>query len=181
MVWLIVVLVIVVVVSLLKRSVSSIDEVWPLESRRPLSAVEQKLYWRLVQALPEHPVLAQVQLSRMMAVKRVPKARAWRNRIDRKSADFVVCNKDFSVAAVIELDDSSHDRADRRKADADKDAALRSAGIRIVRWSVKALPDTAQIQRELLTADSIAGAPPVFVPIRAVEPGDKEWRGSGRG
>lgn len=148
MVWAIVVLVVVVLVAaMLKRSPDAAS--WPLEPRRPLSVVEQKLYWRLVQALPDHPVLAQVQLSRMMAVKRVPKAQAWRNKIDRKSADFVVCNKDFSVAAVIELDDSSHDRSDRRKADADKDAALSAAGIRVIRWNVKAMPDLQTIQQAI--------------------------------
>ncbi|MGD9842223.1 MAG: DUF2726 domain-containing protein [Steroidobacteraceae bacterium] len=66
--------------------------------------------------------------------------------MDPKSADFVVCNKDFSVVAVIELDDSSHDRAGRKKADADKDTALKPAGICITRWNTKAVPDEATIR-----------------------------------
>lgn len=160
MVWLIGLFVLIVIaiavaaaaVAAAKRSGSVIAEVWPLESRRLLSVVEQKLYWRLVKSLPEHAVLAQVQLSRFMAVKRVSKAQSWRNRIDRKSADFVVCNKDFSVAAVVELDDSSHDRDDRRKADVDKDAALKSAGIRVIRWNVKSMPDEQAIQQAIASA-----------------------------
>lgn len=83
----------------------------------------------------------------MMSVKRVSKRQAWLNRINRKSIDFVVCRRDFSVAAVIELDDSSHARADRAKADTDKDAALKSAGIEVVRWNVKAMPDEQTIRQ----------------------------------
>jgi very-short-patch-repair endonuclease len=146
MVWLVAILVLAIVLgALVKRDAESGH--WPLEAKRPLTTVEQKLYWRLTQSLPDNPVLAQVQLSRIMAVKRVPKRQAWLNRIDRKSADFVVCNKDFSVAAVIELDDSSHDSAVRHKADADKDAALKAAGIPIIRWNVKSMPDGQSIRR----------------------------------
>jgi very-short-patch-repair endonuclease len=155
MVWAIVLIVIVVILAFLAKAKSkgpSSDDLWPLEQTRPLSVVEQKLYWRLVHTLPEHVVLAQVQLSRFMSVKRVEKAQSWRNKIDRKSADFVVCNNDFSVVAVVELDDASHGRADRKKADADKDTALKSAGIRLIRWSTKALPDEPTIRVSVIGA-----------------------------
>jgi len=149
MVWAVVVLVVLVAIATVMNRFSGSPKDWPLEQRRPLSVVEQKLYWRLVQSLPGYAVLAQVQLSRMMAVKRVPKARSWLNRIDRKSADFVICNKDFSVAAVIELDDSTHEAPTRRKADADKDAALKAAGIPVIRWNVKSMPDAQAIQQAI--------------------------------
>lgn len=97
------------------------DEVWPFYARKPLSQPEQILYFRLIQALPEHIVLAQVQLSRLLGVKKGNNYQAWLNRINRMSADFVVCNKDSSIVAVIELDDASHQKADRQAADAKKD------------------------------------------------------------
>lgn len=68
------------------------------------------------------------------------------NRINRMSADFVICNRDFSIAAVVELDDATHERADRKAADAKKDKALASAGLRIIRWQAKSLPDAAAIR-----------------------------------
>ncbi len=71
------------------------------------------------------------------------------------SADFVVCNKDSRVIAVIELDDSSHWRNERRLADSKKDKALTSAGIPIVRWKVGALPDEQTIKS---TVKAVAGA-----------------------
>jgi len=119
---------------------------WPFDAKKPLSEPEQVLYFRLVQALPEHTILAQVQLSSLLTVQKNHDARAWLNRINRMSADFVVCNKDFSIVAVIELDDATHARKDRMAADAKKDQALEAAGIRIIRWQAKTLPNLALIQ-----------------------------------
>ena len=122
------------------------DLIWPFYAKRPLSQPERVLYFRLVQALPERIILAQVQLSRMLGVKKGNNYQAWLNRINRMSADFVICKKDYSIVAVIELDDASHQRDDRRAADAKKDQALSSAGIRIVRWQTTSMPDVTMIQ-----------------------------------
>ncbi len=84
------------------------DALWPFYAKKPLTQTEQILYFRLVQALPEHIVLAQVQLSQLLGVKKGENFQAWNNRINRMSADFVVCNKDSSIVAVIELDDATH-------------------------------------------------------------------------
>ena len=119
---------------------------WPFYAKKLLSPPEQVLYFRLVRALPGHIVLAQVQLSRLLEVKKGNGGQGWLNRINRMSADFVVCARDSSVAAVIELDDASHAQPERSTADAKKDHALRSAGIRVVRWQARALPDDATIR-----------------------------------
>lgn len=145
---LVIVIAVVVVLAFLKAKAQSGvgDEVWPFYAKKPLSQAEQVLYFRLIQALPEHIVLAQVQLSRLLGVKKGNNFQAWYNRINRMSADFLVCNKDSSIVAVIELDDSTHQREDRQAADAKKDKALASAGVRIVRWQAKSIPDIAAIQ-----------------------------------
>ena len=122
------------------------NEVWPFYPKNILSPPEQALYVRLVQALPDHTVLAQVQLSRLLGVKKGYRSQAWLNRINRMSADFVVCRKDSSIVAVVELDDSTHERADRRAADTKKVKALSSAGIRVERWQAKSLPDVSAIR-----------------------------------
>jgi very-short-patch-repair endonuclease len=161
MVWAIVFFVLCIVATVLLKAKSPTqlhDAPWPLEPSKPLTLVEQTLYWRLIASLPEHVVLAQVQLSRFMLVKRVDKAQSWRNRIDRKSVDFLVCDKSFRVVAAIELDDSSHERTDRKKADNDKDAALTSAGIRLIRWKTKSLPDAAAIRVSVIGAVLLADA-----------------------
>ena len=144
----ILVIVVVVVLAFLKAKAKGGvgDEVWPFYAKKPLSQPEQVLYFRLIRALPEHIILAQVQLSRLLGVKKGNNHQAWLNRINRMSVDFVVCNKDSSIVSVIELDDATHQKEDRQAADAKKDKALASAGVRIVRWQAKSIPDIAAIQ-----------------------------------
>lgn len=126
------------------------DEAWPFYAKQLLSQPEQILFHRLVKALPEHIILAQVQVSQVLGVHKGFNFYEWNNRINRLSYDFVVCNKDGSVLAVIELDDKSHESKERVEADKRKDRATGAAGIRMVRWNVKAIPDELVIQSYLL-------------------------------
>ena len=58
-------------VVLKRRAPSSAgDAPWPFYARKPLSQPEQVFYHRLVAAMPECIVLAQVQLSRVLGVKK---------------------------------------------------------------------------------------------------------------
>lgn len=122
---------------------------WPFYAKKPLTQPEQILYHRLVAAMPECIVLAQVQLSRMLAVKKGFKFHEWNNRINRMSVDFLVCLKDSTIVAAIELDDKTHDKPSRMAADAKKERALSSAGVALVRWHVSTLPDEATIRGAL--------------------------------
>ena len=125
------------------------EATWPLYSKKPLSNPEQVLYHRIVKAMPECIVLAQVQMSRIIGVRRGFNLGQWNNRINRMSLDYVVCLKDSTVVAAIELDDSSHHGSHRREADAKKQKALSSAGITLIRWQVSSLPDELTIRRAL--------------------------------
>jgi len=137
-----------------KSQSGSGNEVWPFYAKKPLSQPEQVLYFRLIEALPEHIILAQVQLSRLIGIKKGNNHQSWLNRINRMSADFVVCKKDSSIVAVIELDDASHQKSDRQAADAKKDKVLTAAEIKIIRWQVKTIPDILAIQAALLPNSS---------------------------
>ena len=119
---------------------------WPFYAKRPLSQPEQVLYHRLVSSLPNHIVLAQVQVSRVLGVKKGFNFHEWNNRINRLSYDFVVCSKDSSVLAAIELDDKTHEATSRAKTDIKKERATTAAGLRLIRWHVKSLPDQSTIQ-----------------------------------
>lgn len=123
-----------------------LDEVWPVYAKKVLSQPEQILYFRLVKALPEGIVLAQVQLSQLIGIKKGHNSYTWNNRINRMSVDFVICNRDASIVAAIELDDATHANIHRMAADKKKDSALASAGIPVIRWHVNSLPDSVFIQ-----------------------------------
>ncbi|EMT6213806.1 DUF2726 domain-containing protein [Pseudomonas aeruginosa] len=133
-------------------SAQSWDGQWPFYAKRPLTKPEQVLYHRLIHALPDHIVLCQVQVSRVLGVKRGFKFNQWNNRINRLSYDFVICSKDASVIAAIELDDSTHQKAARQEADRRKDKATADAGVKMIRWNVKNLPDSVAIQEVVTPA-----------------------------
>jgi hypothetical protein len=148
--FLILAVVLVVAVALVVRRAQGGDRrEWPFYAKKTLSVPEQVLYHRLVKSLPECIILAQVQASRILGVKKGHNFHHWNNRINRLSLDYVVCTKDSRVIAAIELDDSSHEGQRRREADRRKEKALRAAGVPLYRWSVKALPDEAAIRAAL--------------------------------
>ena len=130
-----------------KKRSNAADTPWPYYAKKPLTNPEQVLYHRLVAAMPECIVLAQVQLSRILGVKKGHKFHEWNNRINRMSVDFVVCLKDSTVVAAVELDDGTHSKSERVEADAKKDRALKAAGVPVIRWNVAALPDADTIRQ----------------------------------
>ncbi|MGH8637025.1 MAG: DUF2726 domain-containing protein, partial [Burkholderiales bacterium] len=111
---------------IMKRSVfRGGNEPWPFYAKKVLTQPEQVLYHRLVAAMPEHIVLAQVQLSRVLGVKKGFHFNEWNNRINRMSLDFLICSKDSSAIFGVELDDKTHSRPSRAEADSRKEKAMR--------------------------------------------------------
>lgn len=133
---------------------------WPYYIKKPLTQPEQILYHRLIKALPEHIVLAQVQVSRVLGVRKGHSFHEWNNRINRMSYDFVVCKMDSSVIAAIELDDKSHEDGKREATDQKKDKASADAGLRVIRWNVKSLPSEEAIRTAIVTPEPPLRAQP---------------------
>ena len=126
---------------------------WPVFPKKLLTPVEQQLYQRLIRAFPDHVVLAQVSFSQLVGVKKGENFTAIWNRYNRLTADFVLCHKDFKIAAILELDDRSHDNPNRMDADRRKAAICDAAGIALYRLNVNPLPNESEL-RSLVTPDS---------------------------
>jgi hypothetical protein len=73
----------------------------------------------------------------------------------------VLCNRDFSVAAVFELDDRSHDSPQRMDADRRKAAVLEAAGIALHRLNVNPQPGETEL-RLLMKLPPLPQRAPVF-------------------
>jgi very-short-patch-repair endonuclease len=130
---------------------------WPLEAKRQLlTERERALYQRLVQALPNHIVLAQVQLLQVLKFQTGRRTQSILNRFNQLSLDFLILNPDTSIVAAVELDDATHTREASRQADARKDHALKSAGVPLVRWNAKNLPDRVAILAAIPTVTGTA-------------------------
>lgn len=156
---LILIIVITIVVFLLlmpKKNNSSLKnkkepEIWPFEKKLLMSIPEQKLYWRLVNLFPDKIVLAQVQASRVLKIRKGNDVQYWFNRICRTSYDFVICEKNSFPIAVIELDDSSHETVKRQNDDKRKDKALDSAKLKIIRLPIKQIINDNDLRHLVLT------------------------------
>lgn len=100
-----------------------------------MTKAEHEFFKVLQQAVQDkYYIVPQVQLSNLVQVE---KPKRWeyslRNKIDRKSVDFVLFNKEyFTPHLIIELDDSSHLREDRQIRDDFVDKVLNKAGIKIM-------------------------------------------------
>ena len=130
---------------------------WPVAPRKLLTERESSLYQSLLDLYPEHKLFVQVALSQLIDVDRNhPESESIRARYKQLVADFVLCRADLTVVAVIELDDRSHERADRQAADARKNKALADAGIRLVRIPAGRLPSEQHL-RTLIDPDGKGG------------------------
>lgn len=119
---------------------------WPFQKRKLITATETVLFERLRQALPDHYIFTQVQLSQLVAIKKGHSFKMWFSRISQMSVDFVIADEFLNTIAAVELDDKSHySDEDRHKADAKKDKVLTAAGIRVVRWRCEIMPSVEQI------------------------------------
>ena len=75
------------------------------------------------------------------------------NKIQSKHVDFLLCDSKFvKPVLVIELDDSSHKRADRRERDEFLNQALDDAGLPILHVPVQASYDRAALRADIQQA-----------------------------
>jgi hypothetical protein len=134
------------------------DPRWPVAARNLLTKRERFLYDLLLCMYPDHKIFVQVALSQLIDVPEGrPDRQSIRARFKQLVADFVLCRPDLSIVAVIELDDRSHERADRRAADARKTKAVADAGLKLVRVPAGTLP-TSERLRELIEQNPAANA-----------------------
>jgi hypothetical protein len=122
------------------------NEPWPFYAKRPLISPEQVLHQRLVTALPGYIVLARVPVSAVLGIKRGHNAQTWTRRIRHLQYDFVVFSKDATELVVIELEDGVRSEKEYASIDQIKARASTEAGVRLLRWQARALPEHAEIQ-----------------------------------
>jgi Protein of unknown function (DUF2726) len=123
---------------------------WSLFGRQPMTEREHVLYRRLSVMYPKHLIFTHVELSHLADV--IPGTRDSRFAeclLPRLVADFVLCRRDFTIVAVIELDDASDAPLPLQETEVHKTKALESAGLRLVRIGSGPIPSQAQLQQIL--------------------------------
>jgi ssDNA-binding Zn-finger/Zn-ribbon topoisomerase 1 len=113
-------------------------------------------------------VLAKVNLADVFFVARPNENQSYRNKIDRKHVDFLLCDPaTMKPRCGIELDDSSHARRDRQDRDEFVDQVFDVAELPLLRFPARANYDLNAIAHELtkcLGAEPVAKFAAVSLP-----------------
>ena len=98
-------------------------------------------------------IYAKVRLGDLVAVREgISGRRFWQafNAVACKHVDYVLCDRQsHQVLGVIELDDRSHEREERRERDEFVDAVMQSAGIPILHFPARARYRLAEVRERL--------------------------------
>ena len=98
---------------------------------------ERKFFQVLHEAVGERfYIFTKVRVADVLLPKDAKDRSRWRsafNKVACKHFDYVLCDREFRIVLAIELDDRSHDRADRKERDDFLNWACRSAGFELMR------------------------------------------------
>lgn len=151
---------VIIIINLLPKNnaldkLDGIYDINPYISKQPLTPTEVTFYNLLVEALPEFIVLAQVQLASFIKVNKSQIDRQetykWQNPLSQQSVDYLICTKDFSIVAAIELDDKSHLNRKAIERDIKKNKNIATAKIALIRWHAEDMPEIDTIKRVILS------------------------------
>lgn len=132
---------------------------WPYV-RHPkglLSKAEFSFYRVLQRACGDRYVVCpKVGLGDLLTVKRgTQKWQSFRNKIDRKHIDFVLCDaRTMAVVAAVELDDKSHASQKAKQRDEVKNRACRAAGLPLLRFKAERSYDPGKVADRLAALKS---------------------------
>lgn len=154
------VLLLVVLVPALRRLVFGTE---PRHALRPLlSPWEREALAALRAAVPaDWHVCPQVRVADFLSITGgSDQARSSAHRrIRQRSVDFLVIDAESLPRLVIELDDHSHRQPNRRRRDAENDAAYREAGLPVRHIQPGRRPDWLSMIAAVVTPDSPPGPP----------------------
>lgn len=126
-----------------------------------LSQPEQKFFQALRNCIsPQAAILSKVRLADLIRAKDLSdfsKSQSLFNKISRKHIDFAICRaSDLSILGLIEVDDFSHYRYDRKSRDEFVDKALAQAGIKIMHIKTQRQYASAELKMRLQAELGIA-------------------------
>jgi len=117
------------------------DSPLPYEKRDALVTDSELEFYQVLAetAGEEYAIFAMVRLADLIVVQgETQKRQSWQNRINAKHIDFVLCDPEtLEPQLAVELDDRSHQRADRAERDRFVNAALSAAELPLLRVKVQ--------------------------------------------
>ena len=130
-------------------------EHYPYSARRTLlTKTELSFYKHLrdicAHSFPDIGIAMQVRLGDIITCSEADWHKGYGPKISAKHIDFVLFNLHTTeVCLCIELDDSSHEKADRKRRDVFINNALKAAGVPLFRVPIKKMADRQFLHRNL--------------------------------
>ncbi|WP_145143028.1 DUF2726 domain-containing protein [Pseudomonas duriflava] len=110
----------------------------------------------------DYRVFGKVRIADVASVTDMRDQKRWYrafNKISAKHFDYVLCDpEDLSFVAVIELDDKSHERADRQERDVFVEGVCKAINLPLIRIPARATYSTTEVRSEILDALRERGA-----------------------
>lgn len=127
---------------------------YPYQARAGLFSPAELRFFRVLERALEQRVriYAKVRLADLIQVRPNQAQRSSRRAfgaIACKHIDYVLCDDAHRILCAIELDDRSHQAVERRRRDEFVDAALKAAGIPLLRFPVQARYELAPLRQRL--------------------------------
>lgn len=132
---------------------------WRLNARPMFTTDERLLFKELRAALPNHVVLAKLNLLRFCQAADEFEARAWYDRLHTLHVSFAICTPNGSVVSVIDIDAPS--KASSARSQRMKEAVLEACRIRYVRCRPGQWPHQALIATWALGHSPKGGPTPI--------------------
>jgi hypothetical protein len=130
---------------------------WPPEPTRIMRPQERIAYSTLRMALPGYLILAQVPVSRFIAVPRRNSHVEWMRRIGSQCVDFLICDVTSKVIAVVEVMPPAEQVTERLKVRSERlGRTLGAAGIQVHVWNEERLPSIESARMKI-----VPGAPAI--------------------
>lgn len=112
------------------------DEKLPYVLNNPIMSQKERSFYRSVKPIADElalTVFCKVRLADLVNVpKNTNKWHTWFNYIKSKHIDFVLVDRDMNIKALIEVDDKTHNRDDRKQRDEFIDKMFRQLGIEVL-------------------------------------------------
>lgn len=112
------------------------EEKFPYILNTPIMSVKEKSFYKAVKPIADElglVVFAKIRLADLLTVpKDTANHHKWFNYVKSKHVDFVLVDTELNIKAVIEVDDSTHNRPDRKERDEFVDKAFRQLGLEVL-------------------------------------------------
>ncbi|HTS17647.1 MAG TPA: DUF2726 domain-containing protein [Verrucomicrobiae bacterium] len=143
----------VIALSVLAKVLPSRRPALPYKKRDYLLTAAERSFYEVLCSITRGQVHAFPKV-RLLDLLYLPKgtenSQGYKNRVMSKHVDFVLCDlENIRPLLVVELDDSSHEREDRKERDAFVDEALAAAGLPILHVKARQSYDPKELARQI--------------------------------